>query len=174
MKMNIHLYKTTNSLRVCDGIGIRVCLRNICRKACRFKSDQTHQLVSWNGRHDSLGNLVSVVLAFVIKLVNTGGKLARECVQQCMQYVCSGANTKTKKLIAMRSILTTGSLRKKLQSIHWCIFNYNCCYSSLTISNINPIHLWLVLHTTANIQRIVCAILCTGVAKCSHFVSRSF
>lgn len=125
-----------------------------------------------NGRHDSLGNLVSVVLAFVKKLVNTGEKLARECLQQCVQYVSNDANTKTKKVIAMRSILTTGSLRKKLQSIHWCNFNYNCCYSSLTISNINSIHLWLVLHTTANIQRIVFAILSTGVSKCSTYVHR--
>ena len=106
------------------------------------------------------------------KLVNTGGKLVRECLQQCMQWVCNDANTTTVGAMKMRLVANVGRLRKKLQSIHWCIFNYNCCYSSLTISNINPIHLWLVLHTTANIQRIVCAVLCTGVAKCSTNVHR--
>jgi hypothetical protein len=45
------------------------------------------------------------------KLVNTGGKLVRECLQQCVQYVSNDANIKTKKVIAVRSILTTGSLR---------------------------------------------------------------
>lgn len=144
--MDIHLYKTTNSLRVCGGIGIHVCLRNISRKGCRFKSDQTHQKVR---------------------------NVSKVRLQQCVQYVCNDANTTTVGAMKMRLVSNVDRLRKKLQSIHWCNFNYNCCYSSLTISNINSIHLWLVLHTTANIQRIVFAILSTGVSKCSHFVLRS-
>jgi hypothetical protein len=145
--MDIQLYKSTNSLRVCGGIGIHVCLRNISRKGCRFKSDQTHQ--------------------------QEVRKVSKVRLQQCVHYVCNDANTTTVGAMKMRLVSNVDRLRKKLQSIHWCNFNYNCCYSSLTISNINSIHLWLVLHTTANIQRIVCAVLCTGVSKCSHFVSRS-
>lgn len=144
--MDIQLYKSTNSLRVCGGIGIHVCLRNISRKRCRFKSDQTHQKVR---------------------------NVSKVRLQQCVQYVCNDANTTTVGAMKMRLVSNVDSLRKKLQSIHWCIFSNNCCYSSLSIPKINPIHLWLVLHTTANIQRIVCAVLFTGVAKCSHFVSRS-
>lgn len=100
-------------------------------------------------------------------LVNIVRKVSGECLQQCVQYVCNDANTTTIGAMKMRLVSNVGRLRKKLQSIHWCNFNYNCCYSSLTISKINSIHLWLVLHTTANIQRIVFAILCTGVSKCS-------
>ena len=145
--MDIQLYKSTNSLRVCGGIGIHVCLRNISRKGCRFKSDQTHQ--------------------------QEVRKVSKVRLQQCVHYVCNDANTTTVGAMKMRLVSNVGRLRKKLHSIHWCNFNYNCCYSSLTISKINSIHLWLVLHTTANIKRIMFAILCTGVPKCSHFVSRS-
>lgn len=106
------------------------------------------------------------------KVSNKCEKLARVCLQQCVQYVCNDANTTTIGAMKMRLVSNVDRLRKKLQSIHWCNFNYNCCYSSLVISKINSIHLWLVLQTTANIQRIVFAILCTGVSKCSTNVHR--
>jgi hypothetical protein len=106
------------------------------------------------------------------KLVNTGGKLVRECLQQCVQYVSNDANIKTKKLIAVRSILTTGSLRKKFTVIHKWIFSYYYCYSSLTFHKINHFHLWLVLQTTANITRTVFARKFTGGLKCSTNVHR--
>ena len=39
------MYTKTHQInsRACGEIGIHVCLRNICRKACQFKSDQAHQ-----------------------------------------------------------------------------------------------------------------------------------
>ena len=144
--MDIHLYKTASSICVCGGIGIHVCLRNISRKRCRFKSDQTHQKMR---------------------------KVSGECLQQCMQYVCNDANTTTVGVMNVRLVSNVGRLRKNSNSFHRCLSSNYYCYSSLSFHKINPIHLWLVLHTTANIKRIMCAVLFTGVAKCSHFVSRS-
>lgn len=129
--MDKHLYKTSNTLRVCDGTGIHVCLRNIWGNPCRFKSDQTHQRVN--------------------KLINTGEKLVRVCLQRCVQYVCSGANTNNNKEGIMRSVYYDVGLRKKNILIHNRIISDYSCWYSLIIHKINLIHLWLVLHTTANI-----------------------
>ena len=140
-------------------------------------SEETHKgstpfscTMSKNGRHTSLGNLLSVVLACVKKLVNTCGKLVRECLQQCVQYVSNGANIKTKKIIEMRVISPTGWLRKLFTVIHRWNYSDYYCYSSLTFHKITIIHLWLVLQTSANITRTVFATKSTGGSKCSHYV----
>ena len=104
------------------------------------------------------------------KVVNTCGKLVRECLQQCVQYVSNGANIKTKKIIEMRVISPTGWLRKLFTVIHRWNYSDYYCYSSLTFHKITIIHLWLVLQTSANITRTVFATKSTGGSKCSHYV----
>ncbi len=77
-------------------------------------SEETHKgstpfscTTSKNGRHASLGNCISVVLA----CVKMCGKLVKVCLQQCVQYVSNDANTKTKKVIIMRFVSPVYSLR---------------------------------------------------------------
>lgn len=106
------------------------------------------------------------------KLVKMCEKLVRECLQQCLQYVSNGANTIIKGVMNMRLVPNVGILRKKFHFIHRCIDSDYYCYSSLTFHKINISHLWLVLQTTANIQRIEFARQTTCVSKCSTNVHR--
>ena len=194
MKTNYYFYKTCSSIKWdCGGIGRHLRLRNVWSNPSRFKSEQSHQKYSlqscvqlvcnhvcsigkvvvkssWNGRRSSFGNLVSVVSGILNKLVNTGGKLVRECLQECVQCVCNTANMKTKKIIEMRVISPTGWLRKLFTVIHRWNYSDYYCYSSLIFHKITIIHLWLVLQTSANITRTVFATKSTGGSKCSHYV----
>ena len=152
MKTNLHFYKTYSPI-----------------SATVVELADTQVLETCVERH--LGSSPSSRTIFR-KVSKLGGKLASKGLQQCVQYVCLMQTATTKGVTKMRSVPIMGILRKKIHLIHKWNLNYYYCYSSLTIPKINSIHLWLVLHTTANIQRIVCAVLSTCVSKCSTNVHK--
>lgn len=159
MKTNFYFYKTFSRNKCdCGGIGRHIGLRNLRRKASRFKSEQSHHF----NRKEVSGKI--------------GGKLVKICLQWCLQWVCNLLNVCNKILSNYVAIINnfnfSGILRKKFHFIHRCIDSDYYCYSSLTFHKINISHLWLVLQTTANIQRIEFARQTTCVSKCSTNVHR--